>query len=99
MADEMSTGIIYLMAKKMQSILPPNPLGHCEEIRFNCWKHELAFESIGLTGGKVKEGLCGALIVQDDKGGGVAGFFHLTNRKLSFSPILDDLIHQGWAIV
>ena len=48
---------------------------------------------------KVKEGLCGTPIVHDDEGGGVAGFFHLTNGKQSFSPILDDLINQGWAIV
>lgn len=95
----MSTGIIYLMAKGMQSILPPNLPGYCEEILFNCWKHELAFESISPTGGKVKKGLCGAPIVQNDEAGGVAGFFHLTNGKQRFSPILDDLIHQGWAIV
>ncbi len=55
--------------------------------------------SIGPTGDTVKEGLCGASIVQDDESGGVAGFFHLTNGKQSFSPILDDLINQGWAIV
>lgn len=98
-ADGMSTGIIFLMVNGIRSMPPPNPPGHCEEIKFTNWKHEMAFESIGPTGGKVKEGLCGAPIVHDDEGGGVAGFFHLTNGRQSFSPILDKLINQGWAIV
>ena len=95
-ADGMSTGIIYLMANRIRSMPPPNPPGHRGEIiRFNRWKHEMAFVSIGPTGDTVKEGLCGASIVQDDESGGVAGFFHLTNGKQSFSPSLDDLINQG----
>lgn len=59
----------------------------------------MAFESIGPTGGEVKEGLCGAPIVHDDEGGGVAGFVHLINGNQIFPPILDSLIDQGWAIV
>lgn len=50
---------------------PSQPPGHREEIRFYHWKHELAFESIGPTGGEVKEGLHGAPIIRDDEGGGV----------------------------
>lgn len=96
-ADGMSTGIIFLMVNGIRSMPPPNPPGHCEKIDFTSWRHELAFESIGPTGGKVKEGLCGAPIVNDD--GGVAGFFYLTNGRQSLSPILDNLINQGWAIV
>lgn len=98
-ADGIPTGIIYLMTNGIRSMPPPNPPGHREEIKFNVWRHELAFESIGPTGGEAKEGLCGAPIVHDDEGGGVAGFFHFTNGKQSFSPILDNLINQGWAIV
>lgn len=71
-----------------------NPPSHCEQTRFNRWKHEMAFESIGPTGGTVLEGLCGAPIVHDDEGGAAAGFFHLKNRNQSFSPILDHLINQ-----
>ena len=95
----MSTGVIFLIANGIRSTPPPNPPGHCEEIRFNRWKHEIAFESIGPTGRTVKQSLCGAPIVHDDEGGGVAGFFDLTNGKQTFFSILDDLINQGWAIV
>lgn len=98
-ADGMSTGIIFLMVNGIRSMPPPNPTGHREKIHFADWNHETAFESIGPTGGKVKEGLFGAPIVHDDEGGGVAGFFHLSNGRQSFSPILDNLINRGWAIV
>ena len=49
-ADGMSTGINFLMANGIRSMPLPNPPGHREEIRFNRWKHEMAFESIGPTG-------------------------------------------------
>ena len=55
---------------------------------------------LGPTGGGVADGLCGAPIVDDDPncGGGVAGFFQLSNGSFCFAPVLDEFIDRGWAV-
>ncbi|MCJ1483397.1 hypothetical protein MMC06_003564 [Schaereria dolodes] len=97
-ADGMSSGLVAFMTIGMTSFAPPHHEGH-PDIDYTRWRHEVVFHTTGATGGIVRDGLCGAPIVEDGEGGGVAGFFHLTNGQHSFSPVLDRLVDQTWAIV
>ena len=48
----------------------------------------------------MREGICGAAIVEDDTDdGGVAGFCWEASPNYAFSPCLNELIDRGWMVV
>jgi hypothetical protein len=96
--DGMSTGIVWLQAVGVRLEEPPRPVGI--KTHFTKWKEESVLYSHGPTGGKAKEGLCGApLVSEDPELALVAGFFHLANGYVCLSGVLDEIIDRGWAIV
>lgn len=77
------------------SVLKRDPLKY--SVDFAEWKTENMHYMIGPSGGTTTDGLCGAPIVDDDTGDGVAaGFPQLANNEICLSPVLDEIIDRGW---
>lgn len=98
--DGMSTGLLFLFlqgVRRCEACRPisPRPI----VIDFSSWLQESIFRSVGPTGGNTKYGVCGAPIVEDDEMGGVAGFFQLADNEMCLSPVLDEIIDRGWALL
>lgn len=62
-------------------------------------KLTVANRGVRTTGGNIKDGIYGARIVEDDEMGGVAGFFQLADNEMCLSPLLDEIIDRGWALL
>lgn len=77
-------------------ILPPRP-PNMTEIPFH---KMLLHQHFGNGGVTMREGICGAAIVEDDTDdGGVAGFCWEASPNYAFSPCLNELIDRGWMVV
>ncbi|MCJ1462977.1 hypothetical protein MMC07_001581 [Pseudocyphellaria aurata] len=98
--DGMSTGLLYLFLRGVRLCearrpTSPRPI----DLEHSSWLQETVFRSVGPMGGGTKDGVCGAPIVEDDEMGGVAGFFQLAGNEICLSPVLDELIDRGWALL
>lgn len=98
--DGMSTGLLFLFLRGISLYQAPRPSPNPNQIDFSKWTTEHVFRLIGPAGGSAKDGICGAAIVEDDpEMGGVAGFFQLANDEICLSPVLDELMDEGWALL
>ena len=96
--DGMSTGLISLCLEATQLRQPIRPPGH-PEIDFNRWCFNRIHRVFGGVGSYLKDGICGAPIVQLETGA-VGGFFHLLEGDgWAVSATLDDLIAEGYEVV
>lgn len=99
--DGISTGRFDLVAcgKSFyyEDPIPPSVEYDCIDVRD--WKIEMTYSTYGATGGRAKDGVCGAPLV--DRTGRVGGFFRYAdiNYLFAHTPALDDLIRRGWSIV
>ena len=65
---------------------------------------ERVFSVFGPVGQNPVEGICGAPMVEEScefqgiPGGGVYSFFPYGDEDLAISPVLDDLINEGWEL-
>lgn len=97
--DGMSTGLIFLFLRGVRLHQASRPAGPSPvQIDFSEWRQETLFQTIGATGGNLRDGVRGAPIV-DEGVGGVAGFFQLANSEWCLSPVLDEIIDRGWAVL
>lgn len=96
--DGISTGRIDLCARSI-SQYPSQNDPNSALLDAGGWKTEVGFSSFGASGAAVKDGVCGAPIV--DRDGRVAGFFTWVDPSglFAFTTALDPLIASGWSIV
>ena len=94
--DGMSSGMLWFQSQGVTMMFPPR-LPNMTEIPF----HKMVlYQQFGNGGVTMREGICGAAIVDDDTDdGGVAGFFWQASPNYAFSPCLDELIDRGWTVV
>ena len=102
--DGMSTGLIFLFLRgvrlhKADRPGGPMPVPVPVHIAFPEWNEESLFQTLGPNGGNLRDGICGAPIVEDEGNGGVAGFFQLGSREWCLSPVLDEIMDRGWAVL
>ena len=96
--DSMSTGLIALYHEGFDHRQPIRPPGR-PEISFNQWSFNRIQRVFGGVGPQLKDGMCGAPIVQVERGA-VAGFFHmLEGDGWALSASLDDLVAEGYEVV
>lgn len=94
--DGMSSGMVFFRALGITMELPPLP-AQSTKIEWMDWK---LFDGYGQIDTVLRDGICGAAIVEDDvDDGGVAGFFHRGNGMWALSPCLDVLIDRSWSVV
>lgn len=95
--DGMSTGLLSLFfySRSMEEpVRPPNhPL-----IPVSKWIEQSTHRIFGSSNQVLREGVCGAPIVNVDNGE-VVGFFHRATGTWMESAGLDDLIAEGWEVV
>lgn len=96
-ADGMSLGLISLQAVGWASLAPTRPPGY-PEISFSKWLPFNINQIFGAINSRIVDGVCGAPIVSVD-GGGLQGFFHISNGTYTLCPHLDDLFAEGWVLV
>lgn len=95
----MSTGRVDLCARG-RSWYNPTPTGSISlPVAYQVWCVETAFSLFGTIGAQVKEGVCGAPIVDED--GPVGGLSMLVDEAgmWAHTPALDFLISSGWSVV
>ena len=99
--DGMSTGAVYLQTRGLALHIPPRPAVTPGQNQFQIpFSRHAMCRGYGAFGGTVKNGMCGAPIVDDeDDSGGVIGFFQLATADWAFTPVLDELIDAGWSVV
>lgn len=97
--DGMSTGRIDLCARGLGAFYPQRDYHPNIKIPYVNWNIELQFSAFGILGVGVKDGICGAPLVDDN--GRIAGMFRFIDNIGHFATTtsMDVLIHQGWAIV
>ncbi|KAI4212427.1 MAG: hypothetical protein LQ351_004859 [Letrouitia transgressa] len=94
--DGMSSGMLWFQSQGVTMMLPKRP-SNMTEIGFH---KMILYQQFGNGGVTMREGICGAAIVEDDTdSGGVAGFFWEASPNHAFSPCLDELIDRGWMVV
>lgn len=94
--DGMSSGMLWFQSQGVTMMFPPRP-PNITEISFH---KMMLYQQFGNGGVTMREGMCGAAIVEDDTDdGGVAGFFWEASANYAFSPCLDELIDRGWVVV
>lgn len=94
--DGMSTGMVSLRAIGITMEVPPRP-ARMTEIEWSDWN---LFDGYGQINTVLRDGICGAAIVEDDTdNGGVAGFFQKGIGEWASSPCLDALIDRSWSVV
>ncbi|KAL9099006.1 MAG: hypothetical protein Q9163_005432 [Psora crenata] len=94
--DGMSSGMLWFQSQGVTMMFPPRP-PNMTEISFH---KMILYQQFGNGGVTMREGICGAAIVEDDTDdGGVAGFFWEASPNYAFSPCLDELIDRGWMVV
>ena len=98
--DGMSTGLIFLFLRGVRLHKADRPGGPVPvQIEFSEWNEESLFQTLGPSGGNLRDGICGAPIVEDEGIGGVLGFFQLGSVEWCLSPVLDEIIDRGWAVL
>ncbi|KAJ9259481.1 hypothetical protein DTO207G8_1044 [Paecilomyces variotii] len=98
--DGMASGLVFLKVHGRRFRVAPQPPGVV--VPFVDFQAENIFRYVGPAGGQIREGICGsAIVVDDDKDGGVVGFFQLGEHGSEWTtcPCLDDLIDRGWTVV
>ena len=99
--DGMSSGAIFLQARGVQLLdckrPEPGPGLAPVKLDFNVY---LINRTFGVTAPVVRDGVCGAPIVEDDEtgAGGVVGIFYLASNDFAFTAVLDELIDRGWSL-
>ena len=98
--DGYSTGRLDLCARGISLLKPSMPDG-IPTVPIPCerWTVELAYSLFGAIGASIKEGICGAPVVDDE--GRVAGMFSLVDMSgmWAHTTALDFLSHSGWSLV
>lgn len=97
--DGMSTGRVDLCARG-RSWYNPTPTSSISlPVAYKDWRIETAFSLFGTIGAQVKEGICGAPIVDED--GRVGGLFVLVDEAglWAHTLALDFFMHSGWSLV
>lgn len=93
----MSSGLIFLFLRGVSLRQARRPSTNPIKIDLSKWTTEHVFRLMGPAGGSVKDGICGAAIVEDDpEMSDVVGFMGLANDEICVSPVLNELIDRGW---
>lgn len=92
--DGISTGRVDLCARILSHHKSTTTTLYVRE-----WQVEVGYSNFGASGEGVKDGVCGAPVV--DRDGRVAGFFRWTDPSglYAFTPALNPLIANGWSVV
>lgn len=98
--DGMSTGLIFLFLRGVRLHKADRPGGPVPvQTEFSEWNEESLFQTLGPSGGNLRDGIRGAPIVEDEGIGGVAGCFQLGSVEWCLSPVLDEIIDRGWGVL
>lgn len=98
--DGYSTGRLDMCARGRSYIRPTMPEGiQSIPIPYRDWKVETAYSLFGTIGVSIKEGICGAPVV--DQEGRVAGMFSLVDQSgmWAHTARLDFLSNSGWSLI
>lgn len=98
--DGYSTGRLDMCARGRSYIRPDVPEGfHPIPIPYRDWMVETAYSLFGPVGASIKEGICGAPVV--DQVGRVAGMFSLADQSGMWAHTagLDFFSYLGWSLI
>lgn len=98
--DGYSTGRLNMCARGISYIRPNMPEGiQPMPVPYRDWKVETAYSLFGTIGDSIKEGICGAPVV--DQEGRVAGMFSFADQSgmWAHKAGLDFLSHSGWSLI
>ena len=98
--DGYSAGRLALCARGRSYARPKMPEGvETIPIPYQEWKVENVYSLFGTIGASVKEGICGAPVI--DQEGRVAGMFSLVDQSgmLAHTVALDSFSNSGWIVV
>jgi hypothetical protein len=102
--DGISTGLLFLFLRGISLYEGRRPSSDPSTVAIDRvkWSREHIFQVISPTGGNVSDGVRGAPIVEENPemggGGGVAGFFKSVDNEICLSPVLDELVDEGWTL-
>ena len=98
--DAYSAGRVGLCARGRTYYRPDVPDGiEPTPIRIQDWNVETAYSLFGMSGAPIKEGICGAPVV--DHMGRVAGMFRGADQSgmWAHTIALDSIINSGWSLI
>jgi hypothetical protein len=98
--DIYSTGRVDLCARGRSYYRPDVPEGiQPIPIQYQDWSIEIAYSLFGTTGAPIKEGICGAPVV--DHMGRVAGMFRWADQSGMWAHTagLDFFVNSGWSLI
>ncbi|KAI4135290.1 MAG: hypothetical protein LQ347_000808 [Umbilicaria vellea] len=98
--DGYSTGRLDMCARGRSYVSPEMPAGiQVIPVPYRKWRIETAYSLFGSIGASVKEGICGAPVV--DQEGRVAGMFSLVDQSglWAHTAGLDFFSNSGWSLI